>query len=366
MEEHGSNPEPIEEEKEYRKFIWPRLLLGICITIALIWGAVYFAGLFVPEKEPAATPSASITRTAPQEKETGSAESAEEPAEEPTEKAAEGKQPEAAPEESTQAHTSEAAQHPAKDQPQGVYFMDQLIEPLEYELTERFWGWRPNDIIKFTDNVNEIQLGVLEVTRRTTVSLTERISRSGSAISLDPNLERAMNWLMVKADSFWFPSAENKYEDALEELRDYRSRLQQGNANFYIRADNVIPLLKALEELLGSCDDNLVKLKERDGSSVSSFHADNYFYYAKGVAKAMDSVLRGVEHDFARTLEMRGGADVLEHAIHSCHIAAELDPWLWVTEGSLNGILANHRANMAAHISHTRFYVSLLIETLST
>ena len=80
----------------------------------------------------------------------------------------------------------------------------------------------------------------------------------------------------------------------------------------------------------------------------------------------LDSLLRGVEHDFKRTLEMRNGADVLEHAIHSCHIAAGLDPWLLVTEGSLNGILANHRANMAAHISHARFYVSLLIETLST
>lgn len=53
-------------------------------------------------------------------------------------------------------------------------------------------------------------------------------------------------------------------------------------------------------------------------------------------------------------------------AIHSCHIAAGLDPWLLVTEGGLNGILANHRANMAAHISHTRFYVNLLVETLST
>lgn len=352
----------MEEEKEYRKFIWIRLLLGICITVGLIWAAVYFADLFVPEKEPAATLSADITRTASQEKDSGSARSAEETAEE----SAESELPETAPEQSAQAQAPDKSQHPAKDQPRGVYFMDQLIEPLEYELSERFWGWRPNDIIKFTDNVNEIQLGVLEVTRRATMNLTERISRSGSAEALDPNLEQAMNWFMVKADSFWFPSAENKYKDAITELRDYQSRLQQGNANFYIRADNLIPLLKALEEILGSCDDNLVKQKERDGSSVSSFHADNYFYYAKGVAKAMDSILRGVEHDFAHTLETRGGADILEHAIHSCHIAAGLDPWLWVTEASLNGILANHRANMAAHVSHARFYISLLTETLST
>jgi hypothetical protein len=31
-----------------------------------------------------------------------------------------------------------------------------------------------------------------------------------------------------------------------------------------------------------------------------------------------------------------------------------------------DGILANHRANMAAPISHARFFVGMLIETLST
>ncbi|MBS3732531.1 MAG: DUF2333 family protein [Desulfobacterales bacterium] len=391
MEAHGSNPEPIKEEKEYRKFIWIRLLLGICITVGLIWAAVYFADRFVPAREFETAASAGSAQTAEPEKQARStAESAEtkqtEAAAEKTAPSPEQPRPEtngeqAHPEqkpaeetghpepesaENGQSQASAAAQHPTKEQPRGFYFMDKLIKPLEYELTERFWGWRPNDLIKFTDNVNELQLGVLETTRRATVYLTERISRRGSAEALDPNLENAMNWLMVNAKNYWFPSPENKYTDAIKELRAYQDRLEQGRASFYIRADNLIPLLKAFEELLGSCDDNLVKLTEEDGEPVSSFQADNYFYYAKGVAMTLDSLLRGVEHDFKRTLEMRNGVDVLEHAIHSCHTAAELDPWLWVTEGSLNGILANHRANMAAHISHARFYVSLLIETLST
>ena len=394
MEAHGSNPEPIKEEKEYRKFIWPRLLLGICITIGLIWAAVYFADRFVPARESETAVSAGRAQTAEPEKQARStAESAEtkqtaaavektdasaeqprseaageqaHPEQTPAEEAGQTGHPEPASAESDQNQTTAHAQHLAKEQPRGVYFMDKLIKPLEYELTERFWGWRPNDLIKFTDNVNELQLGVLETTRRATVYLTERISRRGSAEALDPNLENAMNWLMVNARNYWFPSPENKYTDAIAELRGYQERLEQGRANFYIRADNLIPLLKAFEELLGSCDDNLVKLTEEDGDPVSSFQADNYFYYAKGVAMTLDSLLRGVEHDFKPTLEMRNGVDVMEHAIHSCHIAAELDPWLWVTEGSLNGILANHRANMAAHISHARFYVSLLIETLST
>ena len=90
--------------------------------------------------------------------------------------------------------------------------MEATIKPLENELNERFWGWRPNDILDFTDNINSYQLGVLEVTRRTVVSLTERISRTGSTAAFDSNLENAMNWFMVKASRYWFPSPESKYK----------------------------------------------------------------------------------------------------------------------------------------------------------
>ncbi|MDY6825429.1 MAG: DUF2333 family protein [Thermodesulfobacteriota bacterium] len=247
----------------------------------------------------------------------------------------------------------------------GVAFVQAAIKPLRYELEERFWGWRPNDLIRFTDNVNVLQEGVLEVTRRTTVKLAERISRTGSTDILDKNLERAMNWFMVNADSFWFPSAEQKYKDGLEQIQAYAERLEKGEADFYTRTDNIIPLFKTYADLLGSCDENLVKLKEKDGKPVSTFAADNYFYYAKGVASAMLPVLEAVAHDFHDTLATRGSVETLHHAIEACHLASELDP-LIVSEGELDGFLANHRANMAAHVSHARFYLDVLVNTLST
>ena len=113
-----------------------------------------------------------------------------------------------------------------KPAPKGVAFVEATIKPLSYELEERWWGWRPNDIIEFTDNVNTFQLGVLEVTRRTVVALAERISRTGVTDSLDPNLEDAMNWFMIKASSYWFPSAESKYHEGLEELQAYLEKLK--------------------------------------------------------------------------------------------------------------------------------------------
>jgi CBS domain-containing protein len=252
-----------------------------------------------------------------------------------------------------------------KPRPKGVAFVEATIKPLSYELNERFWGWRVNDILNFTDNVNNFQLGVLEVTRRTAVSLAERISRTGATAAFDRNLENAMNWFMIKADTYWFPSPESKYNDGLNELRNYKKNLEKGEARFHTRTDNLIPLLMAYEDLLGSCEENLVKTEEDDGSSISFFKADDYFFYAQGVASAMQTILEAVLEDFLITVESRRGTDVLHHAIESCHHASEIHP-LIITNSSLSGILANHRANLAAPMSHARFYINVLIKTLST
>ncbi len=269
------------------------------------------------------------------------------------------------------AHTTVPAAHAPKPgqtqdkRPVGVVFVEAVIAPMDYELNQRFYGWRPNDIINVTDNVNEFQLGVLEVTRRTVVQLAERISRTGYNDAFDRNLENAMNFLMVKADSYWFPSPESKYKESLDELELYKKKLMAEKASFHIRTDNIIPLFSAYEDLLGSCDENLVKFKETDGSKVGFFKADNYFYYAKGVASAMATILEAAQRDFAPTLENRRGAELLHHAITYCRLAASLEPWV-VTNASLDGILANHRADMAAPISHARYYMGQLIKTLST
>lgn len=247
----------------------------------------------------------------------------------------------------------------------GVAFVAAAIKPLDHELNNRFWGWRPNDVINFTDNVNNFQLGVLEVTRRTVVVLAERISRKGGNDEFNKHVESAMNWLMIKPDSYWFPSPESKYDDALDELRAYMETLKQKKAFFYTRPDNLIPLLQVFEDLMGSCEESLVKTHEKNGEEVSHFKADDYFFYARGVADAMGMILEAVAEDFAQTVEPRRGSELLETIITECHHAKAIDP-LYITNASFSGILANHRANMAARISGARFALGLLINTLST
>ncbi len=344
----------------YQQFLAVRVVGGIVLALIVLWGLWVVFGTFEKE-EPSHVVQLEEGEALHGVEEHGplpgveEAEVPEHPRTLPSTHEAGHEAPLAVPE-ATTAHEAKVT---------GVAFVEATISAMSYELNERFWGWRRNDILRFTDNVENIQLGVLEVVRRASVTLAERISRHGPTDVLDKNLENAMNWFMIKPDQYWLPSPEDRYRDGLKELQAYAQKLEKAEARFYTRADNLIPLLVSFTELLGSCDENLVKTKEEDGSPVNWSKVDDYFYYAKGVAKAMGKILHAVEGDFSEILKTRHGQDLLEHAVHACHIAADLDPW-FITDASLDGILANHRANMAAPISHARYYLDVLAKTLST
>ncbi len=378
------------EKSGFAVFFWTRVLAALIVAAAVLWitaVAVNFLEKY-PDNNDGGTkavsshPDAAPTAQAETEMDTGQAasaagDSADHRTIHPsgTAEAVQGASNQKAlnPESATVAagHDNRTASgssrndHQAATLTRGVAFVNAMIKPMEYELKHRGMGWRPNDLVQYTDNVNNFQLGVLEATRRAATRLAERISRTGTTNILDENLERAMNCFMIAPDSYLLPSAESKYEEGIKELRAYKKRLIAGEAEFYTRADNLIPLLVAFADLLGSCDDNLVKAKEKNGKPVSAFAADDYFYYAKGVASAILPVLEAVADDFQETLTTRRATDVLHHAIHACHEASRLEP-LIVLESDLDGIFANHRANMAAHISHARFYLDVLAATLST
>ena len=382
----------------FKKFATQRIVAGLLLSVAVLWLTGTVLGLFGKSKPPVVTvhppeqssavqipspkkPETSHTQEAgelPKTDSTGLAPSpslAKEVSQSDTQlntdsdttvqAAAPDSEKSAVPSLAAIPHTLDSSNVLPKKTP-GVAFVTATIKPLSYELNDRFWGWRPNDILNFTDNVNNFQLGVLEVTRRTTVILTERLSRTGSVESLNKNLERAMDWLMTKPERYWFPSPEARYQDALTELAIYKNNLEKGDAVFYTRSDNLLPLLAVFDNLLGSCDENLIKTKESNGEPVSWFRVDDYFYYSKGVASALETILESVLEDFQTTLETRRGTEILRNAIASCKKASEIDPWLFVTDSDFSGILANHRANMAAPISHARFYIEVLIAVLST
>lgn len=244
----------------------------------------------------------------------------------------------------------------------GVAFTEKLIALLNYELNDRFLGWRPNDFLigRLTDNVNEFQLGVLEAVRYTAIKMKESLTRFGDADAYDPHLVEAVNLLMNRADQHWFPSAESQYELALKQLRLFLTDLKQGKSRFYYRTDNLLALVASYKDLLGNCHENLVKDAEPDGSRVSHFRADNYFYYCQGVAHVMYGILETVRQGFVEQLKTIDAVALMDKITEDLGHASQISPWL-ITNSDADDILANHRYNLAAPISSALHNMSTML-----
>jgi len=251
----------------------------------------------------------------------------------------------------------------------GEAFTRALIKIIDDQVKQRWLGWRPNSIILgymgLTDNVNNLQLGVLEVARRTTVVLNENMTRFATTEAYNPHINEAMNFLMVSPDKYWFPSASGKYKEAIADFHKYIDDLKNNRSRFYARVDNLIALMTHFKDILGSCFHNLLKDVEANGKPVSWTVADDYFYFSQGVALGMSQVLEGVLEDFAAELHKKNSHKLVEDAIHALHTGSELSPWL-ITDAAKDGILANHRANLSTYIGEAEHLISTLQTVLAT
>jgi hypothetical protein len=203
------------------------------------------------------------------------------------------------------------------------------------------------------------------VARRTIIVLNENLTRFAITEAYNPHINEAMNFFMVSADKYWFPSASGKYREALHDLEIYLEALAKGRSKFYSRVDNLMVLMSNYKDLLGSSFHNLIKDKEADGSSISWFVVDDYFYFSQGIALGMSHMLEAVQVDFHAELQKKNLHKLLEDAMHALHEAAHLNPWV-VTNGAKDGILANHRANMSTYIGEAEHVISTLQTALGT
>jgi hypothetical protein len=275
----------------------------------------------------------------------------------------------AAPAPKSPAHEAPAVAKGLEKPVKGEFFTRSLVKIMDDQLNKPLFGWRPNSIIfgilGVTDNVNNMQEGVLEVARRSIIVLNENMSRFGKGDAYNPHINEARNFLMVSSDKYWFPSASGKYREAMGNLNKYIEDLKHNRAQFYTRVENLIGIMREFRDILQTCFYDLVKDVERDGKPVSFFVADDYFYFSQGVAMGMAEILEGVKEDFEAELQKKNSLKLLEDAIHALHEATHLHPWV-VTNAAKDGILANHRANLASYLGEVEHIVSTMYSVLAT
>jgi hypothetical protein len=98
-----------------------------------------------------------------------------------------------------------------------------------------------------------------------------------------------------------------------------------------------------------------------DGTPVSYFEVDDYFYYAKGVAHVLFEVLKVVRVGFKAPLETKRANEMMDEVLHELHRVELMDPWI-ILDSNLDGLFANHRANLNAPLSEVTHLLNIMTQ----
>jgi hypothetical protein len=253
-----------------------------------------------------------------------------------------------------------------------------LIETVDVLLNKR-GGYMSNDILPpwvFLDNLPNWEFGVLVQVRDLARAMRNDFSRSQTQSTEDVDLAEA-DPLFHYDNARWIPpDTEGRYRkgaDALERYLTRLSSLNEPDAQFYARADNLTEWLSIVEKRLGSLSQRLsasvgqVRLNtdlSGDAQARQSTESpgvmvvktpwtqiDDVFYEARGTAWALVHFLHAMEVDFDDVLRKKNALVSFRQIVRELESTQEALHAPMVLNGSQFGIFANHSLIMANYIS---------------
>ncbi len=252
-------------------------------------------------------------------------------------------------------------------------------------IEQMYDNWLPNDLFWPTvllDNMPNFQMGQLEVVRYNVRVLRDNLSRMRTTDKLDPSAEGAFTGLANDPYKWWFPSAENKWKMAHENLEFFLRNLSDGKSHFYPRADNLVELLKQYASLMGGVNtrlinaprdmDKVLTMDEGTKDNVKApkmvdidipwYRIDDNFYYSQGVAYALYESFVAIRIDFIDVLTDKNSVKLIDKILENLR-RCYFEP-LIVFNGDPGSIFANHSLNLSGMFNDARQKVESLIVAL--
>jgi len=283
-------------------------------------------------------------------------------------------------------------QQDAKKAVVGTATTSALIDVSEV-LLNKPGGFISNDITPpgiFMDDMPAWEYGVLIQVRDLSRAMRESFSRSQSQSQEDADLAKAEPRFNFSNNSWAVPASESEYGQGIKFLKAYRKRLSDVDdpqAQFYARADNLRYWLAGVESRLGSLSQRLSASVGRprlntdlanDANARQStpseseqrvktpwLKLDNVFYESRGTAWALICFLRAVEVDFADVLANKNAAVSLRQIIRELEGTQQAMYSPMVLNGGGFGLLANHSLVMASYITRANAAITDLRDLLS-
>lgn len=253
-----------------------------------------------------------------------------------------------------------------------------LIEVMQTLLDKR-GGYMSNDIMPpwvLLDNMPNWEFGVLTQSRDLARAMRNDLSRSQTQSTEDPDLAEGDPMLHYDSSRWFPPDTEGRYEQAIEYLEAYLTRLSSPNnskAQFYARADNLTDWLSVVEKRLGSLSQRLsasigqARLNTdlsgdpdaRQSTAAPDIvmvktpwtQVDDVFYETRGTAWALVLFLQAMEVDFEDVLRKKNAQVSFRQIIRELEIALSPLHAPMVLNGSQFGLFANHSLIMANYIA---------------
>ncbi|MFH1350078.1 MAG: DUF2333 family protein [Pseudomonadota bacterium] len=263
----------------------------------------------------------------------------------------------------------------------GAYF----IKVNQSLIRQMYENWLPNDIFWptiFLDNMPNFQIGELEVVRYNVRVLRDNLSRMRTTDKLDTYADAAFTTLSNDPYKWWFPSAESKWKLGYQNLESYYRNLLSGNSNLYPRADNLVELLNQYASLMGGVNTRLInappdikRILTIEGSKKESlrsprmievdipwYRVDDNFYYAQGVAYALNESFKALKIDFLDVLTDKNSLQLVDKILENLG-RCNFEP-LIVFNGDPDSIFANHSLNLSGVFNDARQKINSLITAL--
>lgn len=259
-------------------------------------------------------------------------------------------------------------------------------------LLEKPGGYLTNDRLPpgvLLDNIPNWEQGVLQQVRDLARVIRNDYSRSQSQSREDVDVSIAEPKFFFEPNSWILPPTETRFREGIEGFSRYRDRLaglEQPEAQFFARADNLREWLAQVEKRLGDLSkrlgdsvaqtvintdlagDSAAEANSTLSDSVpvrtSWFEIDDVFFEARGTTWALVHFFRAVELDFEQVLADKNAATSVRQIIRELEATQRPIRSPLILNGSGFGFLANHSLVMANYVARANAAVINLRELL--
>jgi hypothetical protein len=218
------------------------------------------------------------------------------------------------------------------------------------------------DDTPFLDNKASFQRGINSAVRRTAIELVDTLGRVRGTSQIDGDLQKARGNLQFTEDSWYFglspfgpkTPTPSYYRSAVNDLRTFNTKLENCNAIFDARADNLIQFIDRIANDIGATSAILKDRSENHNNGWFDTRADDRFWFAYGQLYAYYGLMNAAQVDFSQVLAEKHLEPLWDGMDGQLRSALNIQPWI-IANGSEGGwLLPNHLTTMGFYILRVR------------